>query len=55
MKLEIHEDEHGRKYFHKITGIQYAPEHKNGERLAEAAHEFLNEYRSQLSKLVREE
>lgn len=54
MQLEIYEDEHGRKYFHKVTGVQYAPGHENGKRLSEAAHEFLNEYRDRLSELVRD-
>jgi len=54
MELEIYEDEHGRKYFHRTTGVVYAPGHRPGKKLHEAANEFLNQYRERLSELVRE-
>ena len=53
MELEVYKDDNGRKYFHKITGVEYAPGHENGKQLSEAAHEFLNEYRSRLSDLIQ--
>ena len=52
MELEIYEDEHGRRYFHKVTGIHYSPGDEAGQRLSEAAHEFLGAYRDELETLV---
>ena len=52
MGLEVYEDEHGRRYFHTVTGVHYAPGDEAGKRLSEAAHEFLGAYRDALEALV---
>lgn len=52
MGLEVYEDEHGRRYFHTVTGVHYAPGDEAGKRLSEAAHELLGAYRDELEALV---
>jgi hypothetical protein len=53
MELEVYEDEHGRRYFHKVTGVVYSRGDEAGQRLSEAAHEFLNQFRDELESQVQ--
>ena len=53
MGLEVWKDDNGRKYLKIITGIYYSSSDVHKKNISEAAHEFLQQYRDELSELIR--